>query len=156
MKPKKIADECLGELISDSDDEGETYQERDVNIYKNMYDLIFELKKELDDHKSSLDNSLTHNEELRLENLSLKQENTSSACLYVISKENEDLKLFNMSADVIIKELKEKLKYKEEELEQISDFNEAHRKKADELEEENEKLKETIEKYKERYGGLSL
>jgi len=104
---KKIADECLGELISDSDDEGETYQERDVNIYKNMYDLIFELKKELDDHKSSLDNSLTHNEELRLENFALKQKNISRASLYIISKENE-------------------------------------------------KLKETIEKYKERYGGLSL
>ena len=104
---KQISDECFGEVISDSDDEGETYQERDVNIYKNMYDLIIELKKELDDHKLSLDNSLINNEELRLENLSLKKENTSSACLYVISKENE-------------------------------------------------KLKETIEKYKERYGGLSL
>jgi len=73
-----------------------------------------------------------------------------------LCKENQDLKLFNMSADVIIKELKEDLKYKEEELEQISDFNEAHRQKKDELEEENEELKETIKKYKERYGGLSL
>ena len=87
------------------------------------------------------------------------EKKNASAYLYKklegLYKENEDLKLFNMSAGVIIKELKEDLKYKEEELEQISDFNEAHREKKDELEEENEKLLETINKYKERYGGLS-
>lgn len=132
---KQIADEYLGELISDSDDEGETYQERGVNIYKNMYDLIFELKKDLDQERSDFQKLSDRNEELRLENLSLKQENTSSAVLFITAQENENLKEENEN-------LKQDIENSEDNV-----FN---------LTEERDELQETIKKYKERYGGLSL
>ena len=132
---KQIADEYLGELISDSDDEGETYQERGVNIYKNMYDLIFELKKDLDQERSDFQKLSDRNEELRLENLSLKQENTSSAVLFITARENENLKEENEN-------LKQDIENSEDNVVNLT--------------EERDELQETIEKYKERYGGLSL
>lgn len=109
---KQIADEYLCEVISDSDDEDQN-QEKGVNIYKNMYDLIIELKKDLDEERSDFEKLSDRCDELRLENLSLKQENTSAAVLFITAQERNHLS------------------------------------------NENDKLKETIEKYKERYGGLS-